>query len=99
MGKHGTTGQRVITYMCVWANLCILFIFFPGGLSAVEHVPNWNVRLAWKNLYTIGILSYKDSCYLVHFSSNISCVRTQSLTVVASELHNIKISVTKHAVI
>jgi hypothetical protein len=66
-------------YLCVWAKLCILFIFFKRS-SAIEHVLDWNVRQALKNLYTTGTVSYKDSCCLVHFSSNISCVHTQRLS-------------------
>jgi hypothetical protein len=59
-------------YLFVWVKLCILFIFFSNSPSAIEHILNWNVRQAWKNLYTVGILSYKNSCCLVPFSSNIS---------------------------
>jgi hypothetical protein len=61
-------------YLFVWARFCILFIFFSNSPSVIEHVLNWNVRQAWKNLYNIGIVSYKDSFCLVPFSSNISCV-------------------------
>jgi hypothetical protein len=67
--RHGITGQ---IYVCGWSYASCLF--FSNGPSAIEHTLNWNVRQAWKNLYTTGILSYKDSCSLVHFSSNISCV-------------------------
>ena len=45
------------------------------------HGLNWNVKQALKNLHTIGILSNKDSWC---FSSNASCVRPQSFSVLAT---------------
>jgi len=71
--KHDITMQPVITYiyLCVWWYAASLWYFFKPS--------NWNVKQAWKNLYTIGILSYTDSWCLVSFSSNISCDRTYKL--------------------
>jgi len=51
--------------------------------SITEHNLNWNVRQAWRNLCSFGILSNKDSWCLVPFSSNISCDRPQRVFVVA----------------
>jgi hypothetical protein len=54
--------------------------FFLNSPSVIEHILNWNVRQGWKNLYIVGILSHKDSCFLVRFSSNISCMLPHRLS-------------------
>jgi hypothetical protein len=41
---------------------------------------NWNVTQAFEKPFTIGILSYMDSWWLVPFSSNVSWDPTQSLS-------------------
>jgi hypothetical protein len=65
--KHDITVQPVITYMC----LCVQW--YAASLLSFFKPSNWNVRQAWENLYTIGILSYMDCWCLLPFSSNISC--------------------------
>lgn len=71
--KHDITLQPVITYvyLCVQCYAASLSYFFKHS--------NWNVRQAWKNLYTLGILSFTDIWFLVPFSSNISCNHTHKL--------------------
>ena len=62
--KRDITVQPVITYiyLCVrWYAALLSYFFKPS---------NWNVRQAWENLYTIGILSYTDCWCLLPFSSN-----------------------------
>jgi hypothetical protein len=75
MGKawhHRAEGNYL--YLCVWAKLKnILFIFFKRPFCNWTE-PNWNARQPRKQLHTVGILWYKDSYFLVQFSSNISCL-------------------------
>ena len=58
-----------------------LSTFTQTFLLLTVHDLNWNVKQAWKNLRTIGILSNKDSWC---FSSNTSCVPPQSVSVLAT---------------
>jgi len=71
--KHDITVRPVITYiyLCVQCYAVSLLYFFKPS--------NWNIRQAWKNLYTLIILSYTDIWCLVPFSSNISCNRTHKV--------------------
>jgi hypothetical protein len=67
--NRGTTEQRVTIYMYVcgrsYRHPVYFSVFLQLKCKTVVKAPTHN---------TIGILSYKDSYYLVHFSSNIACV-------------------------
>jgi hypothetical protein len=70
--------QPVVTYIYLCGRCYVSCLLFSSNLPSLrEHILNGTVRQAWKNLYTIGILSYTDSCCLVPFSSNISCICPQ----------------------
>jgi len=71
--KHDIMVQPVITYiyLCVqWYAASLLYFFKPSIR---------NIRQAWKNLFTLGILSYTGIWCLVLFSSNTSCGRTRKV--------------------
>jgi hypothetical protein len=100
--KHDITKEPAITYiyLCSWSYASCSCSFLNGP-SITEHVLNWNAREAWKNLHTIGIVSYTGICCLVPFSSNISWLIHKDTTVLArrketvifpgtSEVHNNK---------
>jgi hypothetical protein len=82
--KNDLTVQPVITYtyLCGWSYafclLCFTNVPFVEGRRALSELK---CKTGWKNLYTIDIASYIDSCNLVHFSSNIYCARVHSKSV------------------
>lgn len=71
-------------FICVAMVYSLFIVFFFSYLPSVAvHDLNFNVKHAWKNLCTIGILSNKDSLCLEPFSSNISCGPPQRFCLVA----------------
>ena len=83
--KCDITVWPVITciYLCGNCMQPACLSFFSNLPSVTVHSLNGNVRQAWKNLCTIGILSNKDSWCLVPNSNNISCDCPQSISVLA----------------
>jgi hypothetical protein len=82
VGRSVTSqGGPLITYIYLCGNGMQPLAYIFQTFTARD--LNWNVRQAWKNLCTFRILSYADNWCLVPFSSNISCVRPQSVSVLA----------------
>jgi hypothetical protein len=82
--KHNITLRPMMTYIYSCGNGMQSVIFFSNHLSVTVHNLNLNVKQAWKNPCTIGILSHKDSWCLITFSSIISCDHPQRVSLVAS---------------
>jgi hypothetical protein len=84
--RYINTVRPVITYIYSCGNVSQplrgIFSNFP---SVTFYDLNWNVRQAWKNLRTIGIYSNADGCYVLPFSSKMSCDCPQRVSVLASD--------------
>jgi len=57
--------------------------FKPSFCNSAQSELKCNCKTGMKKTSTIGILSHKDRWCLVCFSSNISCNRPQSISVLA----------------
>jgi len=84
--NHDLTLQLVITYIYLCERLSASCLsYFSNSPTVMDQKLNWNVTQALEKTFTIGILSYKDSWYLVPFSSNVSWDHTHSLVSVLAK--------------
>ena len=81
---HSVASYDLYLFICVQRMQSHFCLFLKPSFCNSVHDLNWNVKQAWKNVCTNGILSNKDSWCLAPFSSNTSCHSPQSVSVLAT---------------
>jgi hypothetical protein len=88
--NHDLTLQLVMTYiyLCEWVSASCLS-YFSNSPSVMDQKLNWNVTQALEKTFTIGILSYTDSWWLVPFSSNVLGPYSKPVSVLTKRMRTV----------